>query len=70
MSAVLTPRQKEVAERVASGLGAKQIGRELNISPETVRDHVRNGAARLPGDGRPRLKLILFVLRQDDPSEE
>jgi DNA-binding CsgD family transcriptional regulator len=56
----LTQRQAEVAERVARGLPDKRIAHELRISTHTVRLHVQQAAARIPGDAPPRRKLTLF----------
>lgn len=36
----LTPRERDVAERVAAGLLNKQIAAELGIATATVKDHV------------------------------
>ena len=38
----LTNREEEIAEMLATGLTAKEIGRRLKISSETVRSHTRN----------------------------
>ena len=38
----LTPRQSEVLRLLARGYSTKQIARELHLSPETVRNHVRH----------------------------
>ena len=38
----LTPRQAEVLRLLERGLSTKQIARELHLSPETVRNHVRH----------------------------
>lgn len=40
--AELTPREREVLEVLAGGLGLKHAAHELKISYETVRTHVRN----------------------------
>ena len=37
----LTPRQREVLDLLASGLSTSEIARELALSPETVRNHLR-----------------------------
>ncbi len=38
----LTPRQREVLELIASGHSTAEIARELTLSSETVRNHLRN----------------------------
>jgi len=38
----LTPRQAEVLELLERGRSTNQIGDELHLSIETVRNHVRN----------------------------
>jgi PAS domain S-box-containing protein len=38
----LTPRQREILELIASGLSTEEVARELTLSPETVRNHLRN----------------------------
>lgn len=53
----LTPRQRRVVELLADGLSCPQIARKLGIALPTVRQHVRDIAARLPGD-QPALRRI------------
>jgi two-component system, LuxR family, response regulator FixJ len=36
---LLTPREREVLERVVAGASNKEAGRTLNISPRTVEVH-------------------------------
>ncbi len=38
----LTRREREVLEQVAHGLTNKQIGQQLHISAETVKEHIQN----------------------------
>ena len=38
----LTPRQREILELIASGQSTEEVARDLAISPETVRNHLRN----------------------------
>lgn len=38
----LTKRQYEVLEHLVEGLSYTEIGREMFISPETVRTHMKN----------------------------
>ncbi len=38
----LTPREQEVMQALARGLGSKYAARELGISYETIRTHQRN----------------------------
>ena len=59
---MLTPRQRDVAELVARGLSNKAIARETGLAISTVKEYIGAAASRLPGDGRPRFKLIVFVI--------
>jgi len=56
----LTPRETEVAALVAEGMSHKRVAVQLGISPETVRAHVWCAARKLPGEGRPSMKLARF----------
>ena len=38
----LTPRQREILDLIASGLSTSEIARELTLSTETVRNHLRS----------------------------
>ena len=43
----LTPRQREILNLIASGLSTSEVARELTLSPETVRNHLRNAFREL-----------------------
>lgn len=58
----LSPREREVVERVAAGLHNKDIARELGLSPRTVEAH-RAQAMRKLGAGTTA-ELVAMVLRQ------
>lgn len=64
---MLTPRQREVVEMVAQGLSNKAVARELDLSVRTVEAHLYGASNRIPGDGRPRYKAMLwfFSLSED-----
>ena len=58
----LTPRQAEVLELLERGRSTKQIAGELQLSTETVRNHVRHvlravGGALAARGGRDRTAL-------------
>jgi PAS domain S-box-containing protein len=38
----LTPRQRQILDLIASGLSTSEIARQLTLSTETVRNHVRS----------------------------
>ena len=57
---VLTPREREVLGRLALGLTGSEAARDLGISPETVRVHVRNAMRRL--GARTRVQAIGLAL--------
>jgi DNA-binding CsgD family transcriptional regulator len=40
-SAPLTAREREVLALYATGLGAKSVARQLNVSENTIADHIR-----------------------------
>ena len=62
---MLTPKQREIAQLVAQGWTHKRISRETGLAIQTVKEHVRAAAERIPGDGPPKYKLIVFVLRSE-----
>jgi DNA-binding CsgD family transcriptional regulator len=56
----LTPRERDVIRRVAQGANSRQIANELDLSPATVRTHVRN--AMVKTHARTRAQLVAIVL--------
>lgn len=59
--ASLTPREREVMDALAHGLGSKYAARQLQISYETVRTHQRNIYRKL---GAHSLCYALNVYRE------
>ena len=45
--AQLTPRQQEILELIAAGRSTADVARTLTLSPETVRNHLRNASRQL-----------------------
>jgi DNA-binding NarL/FixJ family response regulator len=58
----LTPREREVLRLLADGLANDEIGQRLEISPETVRTHVRKAMTKLEAD--TRTQAVATALRQ------
>ena len=58
----LTRRHIEIAERVGKGMTDKEIAGDLGLSVLTVRTYVRNAGKRIPGEGWPKHKLLLWFL--------
>lgn len=58
---LLTPREREVLERVALGESSAEVAEHLVISPETVRQHVQNTLHKL--GARTRAQAIGIALR-------
>jgi PAS domain S-box-containing protein len=48
----LTPRQREILELIAAGLSTAEVARELSLSRETVRNHLRNASRELRAHNR------------------
>lgn len=57
----LTERERELMAWVATGLSNEEIGRELSISPATVRTHVGRTMVKL--GARDRAQLVVFAVR-------
>jgi DNA-binding NarL/FixJ family response regulator len=58
----LTQREREVLRLLADGQSNDEIGKQLFISPETVRTHVRKAMAKLHAD--TRTQAVAKALRQ------
>jgi len=58
----LTQREREVLRLLADGNSNETIGKELHISPETVRTHVRKAMTKLEAD--TRTQAVAIALRQ------
>lgn len=58
----LTQRERDVLRLLADGRSNEEIGKELYISPETVRTHVRKAMAKLEAD--TRTEAVAKALRQ------
>ena len=59
---ILTQREREVLRLLSDGNSNEEIGKELFISPETVRTHVRKAMAKLDAD--TRTQAVATALRQ------
>jgi two-component system NarL family response regulator len=57
----LTPREVEVLRLLAEGLSHDEIGKQLQIGPETVRTHARKAADRL--GARTRTQAVAKAIR-------
>ena len=57
----LSASQQRVAEQLVRGLANKEIARELQIAPETVKSHVRDIMQRL--GARNRTEVVLQLVR-------
>ncbi len=56
----LTAREREIVQRVALGRSTPQIAADLELSPATVRSHVRN--AMVKAGAHTRAQLVALVL--------
>ena len=56
----LTPREREVLQGLAAGLGDKEIAQRLSISTETARKHMTNILAKLGVESR--LQALVFAV--------
>jgi PAS domain S-box-containing protein len=58
---LLTPREREVVRRVALGAGTRQVAKDLYLSPETIRSHVRNAMSKTGAHTRAQLVAIALA---------
>jgi PAS domain S-box-containing protein len=58
----LSPRELEITRLLAVGLTGAEIADRLELSPETVRTHIRNAMAAL--DARTRASLVARALER------
>jgi DNA-binding NarL/FixJ family response regulator len=59
---VLSKRERQVLQLLAGGMTGVQASRELTVSPETIRTHVRNAMRRL--DARTRVHAVMIAVAQ------
>jgi LuxR family transcriptional regulator, transcriptional regulator of spore coat protein len=57
---LLTAREQQVLEFIASGLSAKEVAQEINIAPRTVERHVEN--VRLKIRARNRTHMVTLAI--------
>jgi LuxR family maltose regulon positive regulatory protein len=48
----VSPRERNILERIGHGRSNKEIARDLGIAPETVKSHVKNIFVKLAVDRR------------------
>lgn len=58
----LSPREREIFHLLATGLTGAQVAKQLFLSPETVRTHIRNASSKL--QARTRVHAVALALRQ------
>lgn len=62
----ITPRDQQVLKLLAQGCSNKEIARELNISPRTVKQHLRTLFLRAGiKEGRKRVKLATAIFEKE-----
>ena len=66
MLGMLTRREREIARLVCEGLSNKEIARQLNVSPGTVKVHLHNIFQKLEISNRTVLATIASLQRSTD----
>ena len=62
----VTPRDREVLQLLMQGCSNKEIASQLNISPRTVKQHLRTLFLRAGiRDGRKRVKLATAMFAKE-----
>ncbi|MBV9620754.1 MAG: LuxR family transcriptional regulator [Gammaproteobacteria bacterium] len=60
----LSPREREVLERVAAGLSTKRIARQLAVSPNTIKFHLQETFAKL--GAATRSEAVVAAIRRGE----
>jgi DNA-binding CsgD family transcriptional regulator len=60
--AQLSPREHEILALLSEGLTGRAIARQLFLSPETVRTHVRNATTKL--GAKTRVQAVAMLVRE------
>jgi DNA-binding NarL/FixJ family response regulator len=67
----ITPRDHQVLDLLVQGCSNKEIAAELNISPRTVKQHLRTLFLRAGiKEGRKRVKLATALFEKEESSCE
>jgi DNA-binding NarL/FixJ family response regulator len=62
----LTERERQVLTLLARGYTGDEVSRQLSVSADTVRAHVRNAVTKL--HARNRLHAVVMALQRDEIS--
>jgi DNA-binding CsgD family transcriptional regulator len=63
--APLSPREREVASWIATGLSRQQIAHQLGVGEETVKTHLQNIYSKTGVTSRHALALIVHSISSD-----
>jgi DNA-binding NarL/FixJ family response regulator len=63
---VLSPRERQILELLCSGLSGEEVAKELTLSSETVRTHVRNAMSKLGAS--TRVHAVALALQRGEIS--
>jgi DNA-binding NarL/FixJ family response regulator len=63
---LLSPREREVLELLAHGLSGEDAAKQLYLSSETIRTHVRNAMAKL--DASTRVHAVALAMQRGEIS--
>lgn len=66
---VLTPRERQVVEMLATGYTGEQIAQKLVLSPETVQKHVHNAKRKVGAETRAHLIALTLTRGLIDPPQ-
>jgi DNA-binding CsgD family transcriptional regulator len=65
---VLTPREREVVALIADGMSAKDIGRQMNLSPRTVERHIETSRCKLRAQNKAQLVANALAVGLIEPA--
>lgn len=69
MTIHLTPRQREIMQHLGDGVGIPEIALKMCISPHTVRFQLRLIADKVPGESKPRHRILRWWFERVSSAE-
>lgn len=62
---VFTPRQRDVIREIGRGKTVPEVADTLDLADGTIRQYVKDIAAKIPGSALPMTRILLYAQKVD-----